>query len=230
MTAGRRPNEYTEPQKTMLSPQIPVAREGYPFIGFAAFLTLTFAVLGLTALTVLALLTTAFILYFFRDPERFVPEMADALVSPADGKIILIEEVMDQAFTSGQAHKISIFMNVFDVHVNRVPCDGSIDRIIYTPGRFYSADSDQGALHNEYCATVLSTSSGRKIAFVQVAGLIARRIVCWLEPGDRVRRGRRFGLIRFGSRVDLYLPKDTEILVTVGQKVIAGETIIGHLA
>lgn len=214
----------------MLSPQIPVAREGFPFIGLAAFLTLILAVLGFTALTALALIATAFILYFFRDPERFVPERPDALVSPADGKIILIEDVMDHAFTGGQAHKISIFMNVFDVHVNRIPCDGSIDRIIYTPGKFYSADSDRGALHNEYCATVLSTSSGRKIAFVQVAGLIARRIVCWLEPEDMVKRGRRFGLIRFGSRVDLYLPKDTEIKVTVGQKVTAGETIISHLA
>lgn len=214
----------------MLSPQIPVAREGFPFIGLAAFLTLIFAVLGLTALTVLALFATAFTLYFFRDPERFLPERRDALVSPADGKVILIEDVMDQAFTGGPAHKISIFMNVFDVHVNRIPCDGSVDRIMYTPGRFYSADSDRGALHNEYCATLLSTSSGRKIAFVQVAGLIARRIVCWLEPGDRVQRGRRFGLIRFGSRVDLYLPMETEIKVTVGQKVTAGETIIGHLA
>lgn len=213
----------------MISPQIPVAREGYPFIGFSAFLTLIFAVLDLSCMTTLALITTAFILYFFRDPERFIPERSDALVAPADGKVILIEDVMDHAFTGNQAYKVSIFMNVFNVHVNRIPCDGSIDRIIYTPGKFYSADSEQGALHNEYCAAILSTPSGKKIAFVQIAGLIARRIVCWLEPHDMVQRGRRFGLIRFGSRVDLYLPKDTEIKVTVGQKVTAGETILGYL-
>jgi phosphatidylserine decarboxylase len=179
----------------MLSPQIPVAKEGIPFIALAAFITIVFALLGFNCLTTIALISTVFIL-----------------------------------FTQSQAYKVSIFMNVFNVHVNRVPCDGTVERVIYTPGRFYSADSVQGAMHNEYCATLLTTPSGKKIAFVQIAGLIARRIVCWLEPMDTVLRGRRFGLIRFGSRVDLYLPKDTEIKVTVGQKVIAGETIIGYLA
>lgn len=213
----------------MLSPRIPVAKEGFPFIGLSAFITLIFANLGYSCLTTLALITTVFILYFFRDPERFIPERSDALVAPADGKVILIEDVSDTAFTQNQVYKVSIFMNVFNVHVNRIPCDGIVDRVMYTPGKFYSADSAQGALHNEYCATLLTTASGRKIAFVQIAGLIARRIVCWLEPQDTVQRGRRFGLIRFGSRVDLYLPKDTELKVTVGQKVVAGETILGYL-
>ena len=213
----------------MLAAKVPVAREGYPFIGFAAFLTLIFAGLGLTGPTLLALLATAFILYFFRDPERFIPERADALVSPADGKVILVEDVMDQNFTGGQAYKISIFMNIFNVHVNRAPCDGDVDRVFHVPGMFYSADSAQGALRNEYCATLLTTPAGSKIAVVQVAGLIARRIVCWLEPRDRVRRGQRIGLIRFGSRVDLYLPKETSVQVAVGQKVIAGETVMGLL-
>jgi len=213
----------------MLAPKVPVAREGYPCIGFSAFLTLIFAILGLTGLALLTLFITAFILYFFRDPERFIPERADALMSPADGKVILVEEVMDQTFTASQAYKISIFMNIFNVHVNRAPCDGDVDRIIYVPGMFYSADSARGALRNEYCATLLTTPSGRKIAVVQVAGLIARRIVCWLEPRDRVQRGQRIGLIRFGSRVDLYLPKETSIQVAVGQKVVAGETVLGLL-
>jgi phosphatidylserine decarboxylase len=213
----------------MLAPKVPVAQEGYPFIGFSAFLTLLFAILGLTGPALLTLLATAFILYFFRDPERFIPERADALMSPADGKVILVEEVMDQTFTGSHVYKISIFMNIFNVHVNRAPCDGDVDRIIYVPGMFYSADSAQGALRNEYCATLLTTGAGRKIAVVQVAGLIARRIVCWLEPKDSVRRGQRIGLIRFGSRVDLYLPKETSIQVAVGQKVIAGETVIGLL-
>lgn len=214
----------------MLAPQIPVAKEGYPFIGLSAFIALICAILGHNFLTVLAVVATAFILYFFRDPERFIPERSDALVSPADGKVIQIEEISDTAFTQSQAYKVSIFMNVFNVHVNRIPCDGTVDRVIYTPGKFYSADSAQGALHNEYCATLLTTPSGRKIAFVQIAGLIARRIVCWLEPNDTVQRGRRFGLIRFGSRVDLYLPKDTELRISVGQKVVAGETILGYLS
>ena len=213
----------------MLTPQIPVAREGYPFIGFAAFCTLIFGVLGLCIPTFIFLLTTIFVLCFFRDPERFTPPSEDVLVSPADGKILLIEKVDDKKFTGGEAWKISIFMNVFNVHVNRIPFSGKVEKIIYTPGKFYSADSEKGALQNEYCAAVISTTSGKTLAFVQVAGLIARRIVCWLEPGDSVVKGRRYGLIRFGSRVDLYLPPDTEIPVQPGQKVRAGETILAHI-
>jgi len=214
----------------MLIPQTPVAKEGYPFIGFVAFCTLIFAVLGLLIPTYIFLATTIFVLCFFRDPERFVPAQEDALVSPADGKIILIEKVDDNKFTAGKAYKISIFMNVFNVHVNRIPFSGKVDRVIYTPGKFYSADSEKGGLKNEYCATVITTSNGKSLAFVQVAGLIARRIVCWLEPGDYADKGRRYGLIRFGSRVDLYLPQDIKITVHQGQKVRAGETIIGQLS
>lgn len=213
----------------MLTPQIPVAKEGYPFIFFSAFCTLVVAALGMPALAGALLLVTAFILSFFRDPERFVTEQENAVVSPADGKIIGIERVTDSRFTDGEAQKISIFMNVFNVHVNRVPATGKVMKILYRPGKFYSADSVKGALQNEYCATVITTPQGKKLAFVQIAGLIARRIVCWLEPDDQAVRGRRFGLIRFGSRVDLYLPLDTEIMVKQGEKVRAGETVIGHL-
>jgi phosphatidylserine decarboxylase len=211
----------------MLTPQVPVAREGYPFIGFVAFCTLIFAVLDLCIPTFIFLIITIFVLCFFRDPERFTPSGEDLLVSPADGKILLIEKVDDKKFTADEAWKISIFMNVFNVHVNRIPFSGKVEKIIYTPGKFYSADSEKGALQNEYCATVITTTSGKTLAFVQVAGLIARRIVCWLEPGDSADKGKRYGLIRFGSRVDLYLPPDTEILVQPGQKVRAGETILG---
>lgn len=213
----------------MLTPQVPVAREGYPFIGFVAFCTLIFGVLGLCIPTFIFLIITIFVLCFFRDPERFTPPGEDLLVSPADGKILLIEKVDDKKFTGGQAWKISIFMNVFNVHVNRIPVNGKVEKIIYTPGKFYSADSEKGALQNEYCAAVITTASGKTLAFVQVAGLIARRIVCWLEPGDSAIKGRRYGLIRFGSRVDLYLPPDTEIPVQPGQKVRAGETILGYI-
>lgn len=213
----------------MLTPQVPVAKEGYPFIFFAAFTTLLAALFGMSFLTGILLVATFFILCFFRDPERFVTDEEDAVVSPADGRIIGIERVTDNRFTEGEAQMISIFMNVFNVHVNRVPATGKVEKILYRQGKFYAADCDKAALQNEYCATVITTPQGRKLAFVQIAGLVARRIVCWLELGDSIVRGRRFGLIRFGSRVDLYLPPDTEILVQTGQKVCAGETILGRL-
>ncbi len=213
----------------MLTPQVPIAKEGVPFIGFAAFSTLVFAVLGFTTLTIFSLLITLFIVMFFRDPERFIPEENYALVSPADGKVILIEKIFDDRYLQKDVFKVSIFMNVFNVHVNRIPFSGKVERVIHEPGKFYSADSTRGALQNENCATILTTKQDETIAFVQVAGLIARRIVCWLEQGDAVTLGSRYGLIRFGSRVDLYLPISTNITVEEGQKVRAGETILGHL-
>jgi phosphatidylserine decarboxylase len=213
----------------MLTPQIPVAKEGYPFIGFAVFCTLVLALLDLHAAAVISFIATTFVVCFFRDPERFGPARHDALVSPADGKVIRIEKVSDNPFTETEAYKISIFMNVFNVHVNRIPCRGRVEKVVYKPGKFYSADSAQGGLENEYCATIISTPQGKPLAFVQIAGLIARRIVCWLEPGDELMRGSRFGLIRFGSRVDLYLPLETEVLIKEGDKVRAGETVLGSL-
>jgi phosphatidylserine decarboxylase len=213
----------------MLTPQVPVAKEGYPFIGFVAFCTLIFALLDLWIPASVFLVLTTFVLSFFRDPERFVPPQENTLVSPADGKVLLVEKTDANEFTAGKAYKISIFMNIFNVHVNRIPVSGKVDDVIYMPGKFYSADSAKGALQNEYCATVLTTSSDKTIAFVQVAGLIARRIVCWLEPGDQADKGKRYGLIRFGSRVDLYLPEETDIKVQPGQKVRAGESVLGYL-
>jgi len=213
----------------MTSPQIPIAKEGYPFIAFSAFVTLILAVLGYDLLALPALAITTFVLCFFRDPERIGPISEDALISPADGKVILIEKIIDDQYLLGQVTKVSIFMNVFNVHVNRVPVNGTVEKILYTPGKFYSADSDRGAMHNEHCATILRSTRGHRLAFVQVAGLIARRIVCWLEVDDQVRRGQRFGLIRFGSRVDLYIPTQTQLEIAVGQKVKAGETVIGYL-
>ncbi|BHH83921.1 phosphatidylserine decarboxylase family protein [Desulforhopalus sp. 52FAK] len=213
----------------MLTPKVPVAKEGYPFIGFSAFCTLLLTIAGYQLLAGLMFIVTTFVLAFFRDPERFVSFDEDALVCPADGKIISIDEVQDDQFTEQKVKKVCIFMNVFNVHVNRLPFSGSVERIIYHPGKFYSADSDKAALENEYAAIVIGLKGDKKMAVVQIAGLIARRIICWLEPGDIAVKGRRFGLIRFGSRVDLYLPMETELFVTTGQKVRAGETIIGRL-
>lgn len=210
----------------MLTPQVPVAREGYPFIGCFAFLTLFFALINWTLPAWIFLAVTLFTLAFFRDPERFVPPAENELVSPADGKIILAEIVEDNTFLNHKAFKISIFMNIFNVHVNRSPLSGSVEKVIYRPGKFYSADSERGGLQNEYCGVLLNSETFGKIAFVQIAGLIARRIICWLEPEDRITRGRRFGLIRFGSRVDLYLPVESDVSVQVGQKVRAGETVL----
>jgi phosphatidylserine decarboxylase len=213
----------------MLTPKVPVAREGYPFIGLAAFCAIFFGLLGYTAPALAGFAATVFTLAFFRDPERFVPRDEGVVVSPADGKIIMAEKVFDRQFTGKEVYKVSIFMNVFNVHVNRAPCAGKVRKIDYRPGKFYSADSQKGGLENEYCASFLDTPTGENIVCVQIAGLIARRIICWLEPGDRVSGGNRIGLIRFGSRVDLYLPATTTIKVRVGEKVCAGETIIGRL-
>lgn len=213
----------------MLTPKVPVAQEGYPFIGIAAFSTILLALLDCTLLSLAGFIITIFVLSFFRDPERFVPTDENALVSPADGKIIIAEKILDEQFTHQEVYKVSIFMNVFNVHVNRAPFNGRVDKIIYKQGKFYSADSSKGGLENEYCATVFTAPGGQKIACVQIAGLIARRIVCWLEPGDKMIKGRRIGLIRFGSRVDLYLPVDAQITVKLGDKVKAGESIIAEL-
>lgn len=214
----------------MKEPRIPVAREGYPFIGFAALMTIIFAFLDYDIFAFSALLLTGFVLYFFRDPDRIVPEEEDVFVSPADGKVILVEKVFDDRFVNEHVYKVSIFMNVFNVHVNRVPFPGTVEAITYSPGRFYSANTERGALENEYCAVTMSTPSEHRFAVVQVAGLIARRIVCWTERGDSLKRGQRFGLIRFGSRVDLYLPLKTQLEVATGQKVKAGETVLGYLS
>ncbi|MFO7606990.1 MAG: phosphatidylserine decarboxylase family protein [Desulfurivibrionaceae bacterium] len=214
----------------MKKPSIPVAKEGLPFILFAALLSLVLAILQYSLLSFGALLLTAFVLYFFRDPERIPSDDDDALISPADGKVILIEKVFDERYVKEHVYKIGIFMNIFNVHVNRVPFPGKVRKVIYTPGTFYSANTEKSTLGNESCGVVIETSSGRKIAFVQIAGLVARRIVCWVVRGDQLKKGQRFGLIRFGSRVDLYLPLQTQLEITKGQKVRAGETILGYLS
>jgi phosphatidylserine decarboxylase len=214
----------------MKEPRIPVALEGYPFIALAALVTLVMAILGYNLVALLALALTTFVLYFFRDPERVSPEEDDVVVSPADGKVILIEKMFDDQFVKEHVYKISIFMNIFNVHVNRFPLPGTVTQVRYSPGSFLAANTERAALENENCALVIATPGRQKLAVVQVAGLIARRIVCWATKGDYLARGQRFGLIRFGSRVDLYLPLQIQLEVRPGQKVRAGETVLGYLS
>jgi phosphatidylserine decarboxylase len=213
----------------MKDPQIPVTREGYPFIAFAGFMTLIFAVLEYELIAIIGIVLTGFVVNFFRDPERIGPNEEDAFVAPADGKVILVEKVFDEKYLQEHAYKISIFMNIFDVHVNRLPFAGEVEKIIYSPGKFYAANSDQAALENENCAVVISTIRNFRYAVVQVAGLLARRIVCWTEKGDKLERGARYGMIRFGSRVDIFLPQQVQIEVATGKTVKAGETILGYI-
>jgi phosphatidylserine decarboxylase len=213
----------------MKEPQIPVAREGYPFIAFSAFATLTAALLEYEFIAVILLVLTGFVFYFFRDPSRIIPDAEDGVVSPADGKVILVEKIFDDRFLQEHVYKVSIFMSVFDVHVNRLPFTGEVEKIQYAAGSFYAANTDQGGLANEHCAVILSTPKNFRYAVVQVAGLVARRIVCWAEKGDTIKRGSRFGLIRFGSRVDIYLPQQLQLEVRSGQRVRAGETLIGYI-
>ncbi len=209
--------------------QIPVAKEGYPFILFTAFATLIFTLLGYEFIAVISFFLTGFVLYFFRDPERIIPDAEDAVVAPADGKVILVEKIFDDRFVNEHVYKVSIFMSIFDVHVNRLPYPGEVEKVQYATGSFYAANTDQGGLANENCAVVLATQKNFRYAVVQIAGLVARRIVCWAEKGDTIERGSRFGLIRFGSRVDIYLPQQMQVEVRSGQRVRAGETIIGYI-
>lgn len=213
----------------MQEPRVPIAKEGYPFIAFAALLTLVLAILGFAPVSFAALLVTAFVMNFFRDPERIADDDQASLIAPADGKVIIIDQVFDGRFLKAEALKVSIFMNIFNVHVNRVPYPGRVDEVIYKAGAFHSADTQRSSLENESCGLVMTAEGGRRLAVVQIAGLIARRIVCWAGPGDVLARGERFGLIRFGSRVDLYLPLDTKLVIAKGQKVRAGETVLGYL-
>lgn len=206
----------------------PVASAGYPFILAAAFTTAVLALLGLTSLTLISLVITFAICGFFRDPDRIIPDRREVLVSPADGKVIAAGVVENTPYYTGPAMKISIFMSVFNVHVNRIPFNGQVRDISYYPGKFFSANLDKASRENEHNAVFIEMENGKPLCVVQIAGLIARRIICRIQPGDRVIRGQRFGLICFGSRLDVYLPTDIKLEVVVGDKVQAGASILGQ--
>jgi len=210
--------------------QLPVAREGLPFIGLGVALTAVFLWLGMAVLCLVAGVLTLFTVYFFRDPDRLQEVTERTVLAPADGRILDIRVLDGKDNLLGEsAVKLSVFMSLFNVHVNRVPATGTISSIAYHPGRFVSANRDKASEQNEHNRITLETDGGERLVFVQIAGLIARRIACWIREGDDVRAGQRFGLIRFGSRVDIYLPRHTHMVVEKAQKVRAGETIVGFL-
>ena len=205
---------------------VPVAREGIPYILAAMFSTLITAVLGWAVVTLLLLAATLLIGHFFRDPERVSSAGENDIVSPADGCVISAKSVRSTRFTNKPAVKISIFMSVLDVHVNRIPISGTIEGMLYRKGRFMAANLVQASEENEQNWLWIKSDSGADIVVAQVAGLIARRIVCWPEVGDRVVQAERFGMIRFGSRMDVYVPENSEVLVSQGRHVYAGETVL----
>ncbi len=204
-----------------------IAREGWPFVAFSAFIALV-ATLGFGFWFALPFwLIAIFVTQFFRDPPRQLPDNPNAIVSPADGRVVFVGKARDP-FLNRDALKISVFMNVFNVHSNRSPVDGVIQNVWYHPGKFFNADLDKASGENERNALWIKTDPGDDITCVQIAGLVARRILCYVGKGDRLARGQRYGFIRFGSRVDLYLPLDTYVKVSIGVKVFATSTVLAE--
>jgi len=206
----------------------PMHREGYPFV--AAFAAVTLLLFWLwQPLGWVGVGLTVWCYYFFRDPKRSVPQNAGLLVSPADGVVSLIERAVppaDLGMGPEALVRVSVFMSVFNCHVNRAPVAGKVTAVSYRPGKFFNASLDKASEENERNALAIEMADGRKIVVVQIAGLIARRIVCWTRPGQNLRTGERFGLIRFGSRLDVYLPEGVAPQVALGQTMCAGETVI----
>ncbi len=207
---------------------VPIHREGYPFI--AIFAVVTFLLIWAWApLGLVGLVLTVWCVYFFRDPDRTTPVREGLVISPADGLVVSIRPAPpppELEMGTDPRMRIAIFMNVFDCHVNRSPCEGTITKKVYSPGLFLNATLDKASEDNERMALRMSTVTGKDVAFVQIAGLVARRIVCKVKLGEMLKTGERIGIIRFGSRVDVYLDAGMSPMVVVGQKAVAGETIL----
>ena len=213
--------------KTLL---VPIHSAGWPFITMFSLAT-ALLFYFFNNLGSIGIVLTLWCIYFFRDPNRVTPTREGLIVSPADGKVQLIDKAeppIELEMGKNKRWRICIFMNVFNVHVNRIPISGTLHKLAYRPGKFFNASLDKASEFNERQSIRLKLSDGRDIAFVQIAGLIARRILCNVNEGLSVKTGERFGIIRFGSRVDVYLPEGLEPLVSVGQTSIAGETVIAE--
>lgn len=205
------------------------AREGYPFIAVFAVLTLiSLFFIRPQWLSLIPLVLTFFMLFFFRDPDRATIRGKELFYAPADGKVILIRETTEDELLKDKAIEVSIFMSAFDVHINRAPCDGIVKEVEHYPGRFLAAFKEEASKANEHISMLLKSEHGN-IMVRQVAGLMARRAVCRVKPGDLLKQGQRYGLIKFSSRVDIFMPLNTVIKVKLGDKVKAGETIIGRI-
>lgn len=201
--------------------------EGVPFIIAPAVLAGVAWWQGWMVVAGVFAAAAAFTLWFFRNPQRAVPDDPRAIVSPADGKVLSVERLFEPRVLKEDVQRVSIFMGLTDVHVNRIPCDGRIVGRYYYPGKFVSAFKDKASLDNEQQALVVETPQGRRVMFVQIAGLVARRIVTWVGEGDAVERGRRYGLIRFGSRMDVYLPLTVRVTVKAGDRVSGASSVLG---
>lgn len=204
-----------------------IAREGWPFLAISLALAVS-ATAWCVTWSIPLWIIFIFVLQFFRDPPREVPTGEGLVLSPADGRVIKVERTQDP-YAGREAILVSVFMNVFNVHSNRSPVDGKVESVHYFPGKFVNADLDKASLENERNAVVVTTADARTVTFVQVAGLIARRILCYIKPGDVLARGQRYGFIRFGSRVDVYLPLDAQVKVSIDDKVSATTTILAVL-
>lgn len=211
----------------MTYPHPIIAREGWPFLAVSIALSIA-ATLWCAVWSIPLWLITLFILQFFRDPPRKLPDQANAVISAADGKVIAVGKAYDE-YLQRDALKISVFMNVFNVHSNRSPVNGKIESRWYQPGKFFNAALDKASLENERNALWIKTTDGQDVTCVQIAGLIARRILCYVDIGDTLHKGQRYGFIRFGSRVDIYLPLTAKPKVSLGEKVSAGETILAEI-
>ena len=210
--------------------QWPIAKEGLPFLIPMVLLTVLLGIMGWKVWMSLGILFSLFIAYFFRNPKRKIPNLQNVILSPADGRIIHVGECDEDRFLREKTLKVSIFMSLFDVHLNRTPISGKVVERNYLPGRFLVASVEKSSLLNEQHAMILESEDRFKVLLVQIAGFVARRIVCYAKAGDLLRKGEIFGLIRFGSRVDLYLPAEVNPIVRVGQHVKGGESIIGYRA
>ncbi len=219
--------------KSIKSTLVPIHREGWRFAAVFALIAIAFLVARLYVPFAIGVVVTLWCLYFFRNPQRVTPLRDGLVISPADGRVSMIAEVIpppELDLPREKITRISIFMNVFDVHINRSPVAGRITRLAYVAGRFLNAELDKASEHNERQALTIAMNDGRLIGVVQIAGLVARRIVSFVKESDHLAAGQRFGLIRFGSRVDVYLPQGVTALACVGQRAIAGETVLADIA
>jgi len=207
----------------------PILLEALPLLLIALGVAIVLAVGGYLWLSGVAVSAALFVLWFFRNPERTIPSEQKSVVSPADGKVVEVSRVFESRLLNGEAIKIGIFMSPLDVHVNRIPYGGKVLTIQHQPGRFLSAFKADAAIENEQNVVLLEIPTGQRILFVQIAGVLARRIVYWIHEGEQVQTGQRFGMIKFGSRMDLYLPTNTKICVKPSEKVKAGTTLMGVL-